>query len=74
VRVSDKTLQAMARLDSDSDFQEVMTYFRSIYDECIERCIHEHEPARHQGAAQMMKQILKTLDGARGAARSRLGE
>jgi hypothetical protein len=55
-------LASLARLDQNPDFVR----FREIYldcllDEVVERCIEDEKPARHQGAAQIIKRIQSDL-------------
>ena len=68
----DKILTVIARLSMNPDFQVFMDELvKKPYQEALEKCVSEDIPARHQGCAQGLNELITTVDGAREAHRSR---
>ena len=66
MRLDDKQLlSSLARLRENPDFQRFMKqYIAGLLDEQISLCIERDEPARAQGAAKVLQEIQKDIEGA----------
>jgi hypothetical protein len=60
-----QVLASMHRLQNDADFNRFMTqYIGSLLTEYTQHCIDAENPARVQGAAQVLQRIQREVAGA----------
>lgn len=60
----EKLYQALGRLNRNHDFQVFKEHLNDHLKAQVDGCINADNPARNQGAAQVLKKIIDELDGA----------
>ena len=73
MRINDTDLlTCVARLSQNTDFVQFMEKIvKKEYADALDKCIIEDKPGRFQGKAQILKDLIETVDEARSSHRQR---